>query len=147
MDMVTYGPSDQGRECWTEDAAWWECCKPGCDCGGIVVRHGVAPSAEERTNMQYVRDGDPPILVVEAVWARGTEYALYVDGHIQRTLLMWPQTVGAPIQRHELTPYSVGSELVRKWIDFLVPLSDFERANAAMWIDEPHGLAQAKARL
>jgi len=148
VEVIYYGVSTDGRECWTDTAAWWECGKKGCSCGGIVVRHGTVPSAEERTKMRYLRDGFPPSLVVEALWTGGIEYSLFVDGHVQRTLVVYLTGEGRPVvHRCELVHATIGSELARKWIDFLEPLSDSDRAEVAMWIDEPHGLAQAKTRL
>ena len=144
VEVIYYGVSSGGRECWTDTAAWWECTKVGCDCGGLVVRRGTIPSAEERTQMRYLRDGFPPALVVQALWTGGTEYSLFVDGHVQRTLLIF---TGEGPHRCELVHATIGSELARKWIDFLEPLSDSARAEVAMWLDEPHGLAQAKTRL
>jgi len=46
-----------GRECEDEMGnQWWECLRAECDCEGIVVRHGTVPSAEERTEAEYVRE-------------------------------------------------------------------------------------------
>jgi len=57
--VVNYHASGTGRECWTADAAWWECRDPRCPCEGIVVRHGEVPCTEERARMEYVRRWSP----------------------------------------------------------------------------------------
>ena len=57
IDRLTihYQNDGTGRECWTDDAAWWECLEhPGCSCEGISVRHGLAPSQEKRDAATYV---------------------------------------------------------------------------------------------